>query len=284
VSLSVIVTTYRQPDWLELCLYGLANQRDGDFEVIVADDGSGPETAERVGAVRDATGLDVRHVWHGDDGFRKCTILNRAILATRTDYCVFTDGDCIARADFVAAHRALREHGRFLSGGYAKLSRAASEAITPEDVRAGRATDYVWLRRRAAPSTRALRRLTLPRALAPAFDALTPTRASFNGHNASAWKADLIRVNGFNEDMGYGGLDRELGERLENAGVRGKQIRHRAHVVHLDHPRGYRDEEVLRRNREIRDEVAASGRVRAERGLDGHAAGRGPASHPPEEA
>jgi hypothetical protein len=71
--------------------------------------------------------------------------------------------------------------------------------------------------------------------------------------------------------MGYGGLDRELGERLENAGVRGKQVRHRALVVHLDHPRGYREEAVLRRNRAIRDEVAATRRIRAERGLDRHA-------------
>ncbi|HSM36303.1 MAG TPA: glycosyltransferase family 2 protein [Longimicrobiales bacterium] len=271
MSLSVIVATYRQPDWLELCLHGLAAQRDRDFEVLVADDGSGPETAARIDAVRAGTGLDVRHVWHEDDGFRKCTILNRAILAARTDYCVFTDGDCIARADFIGVHRAQRERGRFLSGGYAKLSRTASEAIEAADVRAGRATDYVWLRRRGAPSNRALRRLALPRALAPLLDAVTPTRASFNGHNASAWKDDLVRVNGFNEDMGYGGLDRELGERLENAGVRGKQIRHRALVVHLDHPRGYRDEAVLRRNRAIRDELAASGRTRAERGLDRHA-------------
>ena len=273
MSLSVIVATYRQPDWLELSLRGFAAQRDRDFEVLVADDGSGAETAERIDRVREDTGLAVRHVWHEDDGFRKCTILNRAILAAGTDYCIFTDGDCIPRGDFVAAHRALRERGRFLSGGYAKLSRTASESITADDVRDGRATDYLWLRGRGAPSNRALRRLALPRALAPLLDAITPTRASFNGHNASAWKDDLIRVNGFNEDMGYGGLDRELGERLENAGVRGKQIRHRALVVHLDHPRGYRDEAVLRRNRAIRDEVAASGRVRAERGLDGHADG-----------
>lgn len=275
MSLSVIVTTYEQPDWLALSLYGLAAQRDKDFEVLVADDGSGPETARRIEEVRSATGLDIRHVRHEDDGFRKCEILNQAILAAGTDYCIFTDGDCIPRADFVSAHRSLREPGRFLSGGYAKLSLTASQAITPDDIRSGRATDYLWLRRHGAVSSRALRRLTIPSAVAPAFDALTPTRASFNGHNASAWTADLVAVNGFNEEMGYGGLDRELGERLENAGVRGKQIRHRAHVVHLDHPRGYRDEDVLRRNRAIRDEVAASGRVRAERGLDGHA-GAGP--------
>lgn len=271
MAISVVVTTYEQPDWLELSLRSLAAQEDGDFEVLVADDGSGPDTAARVDLVRAETGLRVRHVWHEDEGFRKCAILNRAILAAGGDYLVFTDGDCIARRDFVAAHRALREPGRFLSGGYAKVPAATSAAISAADVATGRATDYLWLRRHGAPSTRALRRLAIPAPLAPAFDLLTPTRASFNGHNASAWRRDLEAVNGFDEDMGYGGLDRELGERLENAGVRGKQVRHRAHVVHLDHPRGYRDEAVLTRNREIRDRVAATRASWTIAGLDRHA-------------
>jgi hypothetical protein len=64
-------------------------------------------------------------------------------------------------------------------------------------------------------------------------------------------------VNGFDERLEWGGLDRELGERLENAGVRGKQLRHRALVVHLDHGRGYKRPEAMARNRAIRDEVAA---------------------------
>ncbi len=270
MSVSVIVATYDQPRWLDLCLRGFAVQRGPRFEVVVADDGSGEDTRRGIARAAAETGLRVRHVWHADAGFRKCEILNEAIAAAEGDYLVFTDGDCIPRRDFVAAHRSLCEPGRFLSGGYAKLPAEASAAIAPEDVASGRATEYLWLRKRGAPSTRALRRLAIPAAVAPLLDALTPTRASFNGHNASAWKADLVRVNGFNEEMGYGGLDRELGERLENAGVRGKQIRHRAHVVHLDHPRSYRDEAVLRRNRAIRDEVAATGRIRAERGLDRH--------------
>jgi hypothetical protein len=84
------------------------------------------------------------------------------------------------------------------------------------------------------------------------FDAITTTRPTFNGHNASAWKTHLFRINGFDERMGYGGLDRELGERLCNAGVRARQIRHRAVCVHLDHPREYVRVPVLQRNQSIR--------------------------------
>ena len=44
--ISVIVTTYRRDDALTAVLRGLARQTDADFEVVVADDGSGPATAE----------------------------------------------------------------------------------------------------------------------------------------------------------------------------------------------------------------------------------------------
>jgi len=50
-------------------------------------------------------------------------------------------------------------------------------------------------------------------------------------------KADILKVNGFDERMQYGGQDRELGERLFNAGIKSKQLRYSAVVVHLDHKR-----------------------------------------------
>ena len=111
--------------------------------------------------------------------------------------------------------------------------------------------------------------------MARLLDAVTTTRASFNGHNASAWRDDLVRVNGFDERLEWGGLDREIGERLENAGVRGMQVRHRTIVVHLDHGRGYKRPEAIARNRAIRDEVAAQKLTRAPEGLDRHLAALG---------
>src|SRR5690349_15033315 len=43
--ISIIVTTYRREDALAAVLRALARQTDADFELVVADDGSGPETA-----------------------------------------------------------------------------------------------------------------------------------------------------------------------------------------------------------------------------------------------
>ncbi|MGD2154265.1 MAG: glycosyltransferase family 2 protein [Gemmatimonadales bacterium] len=270
MSLSVIVTTYESPEWLEKVLWGYAAQSMRDFELVIADDGSGPETRALIDRLADGTDLDIVHVWHEDRGFRKCEILNKAILASSGDYLVFSDGDCIARRDFLDQHRRLRRPGHFLSGGYVKLPAAISGAITREDILAGRVTDPSWLRSHGLKPTRKMLRLLAGSRLGRLLDTVTPTRATWNGHNASAWRTDLLAANGYDERMVWGGLDRELGERLENAGVRGLQIRHRAVVVHLDHPRGYANQEGLRANALVREATRRTRCTRTEDGLDQH--------------
>jgi glycosyltransferase involved in cell wall biosynthesis len=273
---SVIFTTYNSPRALELVLWGFAAQTRRDFQVVVADDGSGPETRAVIDRVRGEAGMEIVHVWHEDRGFRKTEILDRAILASSGDYLLFTDGDCIPRRDFVDVHLRLARPGRFLSGGYLKLPAGVSEAITPEDVRMGRVADLEWLRGKGwRPGRHALRLLRSGK-LAAALDAATPTRPTWNGHNASGWRDDLFRVNGYDMEMEYGGLDRALGECLENAGVRGLQVRFRAPVLHLHHERPYVDPEKVRRNRELRARIRAEGRTRAARGLAELAAAQPP--------
>jgi glycosyltransferase involved in cell wall biosynthesis len=268
MRLSVVVTTYNQPDWLEKVLWGYTVQDFRDFELLIADDGSDARTASVLARMRPLLGVPLHHIWHEDTGFRKCTILNNAIRAAAGDILVFTDGDCIPRRDFLAVHDHLMRPGRFTSGGYAKLPEETSRRIGYDDVREGRATDLNWLRRNGAPLSRSLLRLSVPARAGALLDRLTPTRASFNGHNAAVWRADAIRVNGFDERMGWGGLDREFGERLENAGVRGLQVRHRAHVVHLWHKRGYKKPDIVAANRRIRDETARQRLTRTPYGLD----------------
>jgi hypothetical protein len=99
------------------------------------------------------------------------------------------------------------------------------------------------------------------------LDRLTPTRPTWNGHNASTWKEAIIAVNGFDLDMRYGGEDRALGDRLVHAGLHGRQIRFRAPVVHLDHLRPYMNPEGLRYNRMVRDRITRGRETRARFGI-----------------
>ncbi|MEX0906734.1 MAG: glycosyltransferase [Gemmatimonadota bacterium] len=267
MHMSVIISTYNQPSLLERVLWGYAVQSRRDFEVVVADDGSGPATRDVIRRTRSATGLDLVHVWHEDRGFRKTEILNRAIVAASGDHLLFTDGDCIPRRDLLDVHYSLTGPGRYLAGGYVKLPAQVSAAITIADVVSGRFSQIDWLRAHGwRPGRRALR-LVRSRRLGALFDRLTPTAAHFHGNNASVARAMLLEVNGFEGEMGYGGLDRALGYRLENLGVPGRQIRHRAVCLHLDHARPYRDLDVVQRNREILQRIRQSGEYRARRGI-----------------
>lgn len=266
--ISVIVTTYEQPRALELVLQGYARQSFSEFQLLVADDGSGEHTGAVISQAREAYGLDVSRVWHPDRGFRKTEILNRAIVASHGDYIVFSDGDCIPRDDFVEVHRSLARPRCFLSGGYLKLPQGLSETLTPAEVGDGLVFDRRWLRAKDALIGRRQFRLGRSRRLARTLDAVTPTRATWNGHNASTWSSALREVNGYDMEMGYGGLDRALGERLANAGYRGIQIRHRAPTLHIWHERPYRTDEGLAANRTSRERIRREGIVRAEHGIE----------------
>ena len=255
-ALSVILSTYSAPDELELTLRGYSTQTRRDFEVVIADDGSGPETRDRIEYMRESTDLSISHVWQEDHGFRKCRILNRAIVAARGGYLVLSDGDCIPRDDFVETHAALAKRGHFVSGGRVRLASDVVAAIDREAVLTGTLFEETWLReRQAIVRERDRFKLTRSRRRAARLDRLTTTRATWNGHNASAWKADLLRVNGFDERMTYPVEDRELGERLRNAGIRTIQARHRAVCVHVEHARPWLDPDARARNERLRAET-----------------------------
>src|SRR5512139_96333 len=212
---AVVVATYNWPRALELVLWGLAVQTDRDFRVIVADDGSGPETRSLLDRMRVDTGLGILHVRHDDRGFRKSEILNRAIAAADEDYLIFTDGDVIPRDDFVAVHRRLAERGAYLAGMTVRLPKDLSERLTPDDVRSGRVTDLRWLRSQGLRPGRHALRFSRRYGWNAFLDGVTTSKRRWRGGNASTFREHLVAVNGFDNGMGYGGQDAEIGERLD---------------------------------------------------------------------
>lgn len=253
-SITVIITTYNEPAWLELCLESYRAQTNKNFEVIIADDGSSYETKDVINSFSD---IISKHIWHPDDGFQKTKILNKAIIASSSNYLLFTDGDCIAPKNLIETHLNNRKRNHFLSGSYYKLDKSSSLRLNKN------------LIHRNIFNTKALKMLghkikfkaikfLAPLLIRKILDKLTPAKATWNGHCSSGWKDDIIKINGFDERMTYGGLDRELGERLVNLGINPIQIRHQSCVIHLHHKQGYNTEESWSHNREIRKEVKNS--------------------------
>ncbi len=252
---SVIISTYNQPKWLELVLHSYDLQTESNFELIIADDGSDERTKAVVDEFSKKSSIDVIHIWQEDEGFQKTKILNKAISASNSEYLIFTDGDCIARADFVATHLKLKQTNYALSGGYFKLSEKISQSITKETVDSQKCFDKQWLLVKGQPKTFKLNKLTNSKVKANLLNTLTPTKATFDGMNVSCFKSDILAVNGFDERMKYGGEDREVGERMMNNGVRFKQVRYSTICVHLYHERPYKNEDAETLNLKIRKET-----------------------------
>jgi glycosyltransferase involved in cell wall biosynthesis len=267
MKLSVIMATYNTPVWLEKVLWGFSVQTHDDFEIIIGDDGSTAETAELISRMKKATGMDIRHVWQSDKGFRKCRVLNKAILHAQSEYLVFTDGDCIPRRDFLEVHAREAGPGRYLSGGYHRLPMSTSKAISKEDILNGCCFSLDWLISHGLGRSFKNLKLVASYGQAGIFNRITPTRCTFKGSNSSAWLKDILNVNGFDERMPYGGLDRELGVRLINSGVRPKHVRYNAIVIHLDHSRQYSNPAAIAANKALRVSNARRKVCRTEYGI-----------------
>ncbi|NVJ60603.1 MAG: glycosyltransferase family 2 protein [Gammaproteobacteria bacterium] len=259
MKLNVVFTTYNSTEWLKKVLWGFNFQTYQDFEIIVADDGSTDETKQLIDEMRESTGMSIRHIWHEDNGFQKCRILNKALLNASCDYVVLTDGDCIPRKDFLEVHAEYAARGRYLSGSYYKLPMSTSETIDFDDVKSGRCFDVKWLQENGLPKSRKTLKINTSRKWAKLFNRLTPTKCNLKGSNASVWLDDVLAINGFDERMQWGGLDREFGVRLINHGIKPTHVRYDAVCVHLDHARGYKDPEMVKRNKQLRLDNAKYG-------------------------
>ncbi len=229
IRASVILATYEQPRLLDLALLGYSNQTTRDFEIVVADDGSGGETADVVAAHARRAPVPIRHVWQPHRGFWKAAALNRAVLNSRGEQLVFSDGDCVPARSFVAEHLEAARDNAFIVGGHVRLSEEETREVTREAVLSGALERLVSPRESAA--------LWWAHAKSIVYIALRrPRRPRLLGLNFSLDRASFVAVNGFDQTYRNSGKDdSDLRNRLLLAGVRPISLWHRARVVHLFH-------------------------------------------------
>ena len=244
MKLSVILNTYNRADLLELALASYLVQSTDGFEVIVADDGSTDRTPMLVEAFAREAPFKVTYVRQEHEGHRRAAILNRGIAAARGEWVLFSDCDSLAFPDLVERHREYARPDRLLCGGYVRLTRPETEALTREEVLSGRflermtlARRYEVWRKRVQAAWQILRR--------------KPRRPHNMGLNYSCSREALVRINGYDENYrGWGAADGDVRERLRRIGVHPYSLYGRALVMHMWHPtEKTKTREVIKRNR-----------------------------------
>ena len=215
-EISVVVSTYQRPGHLRRCLQSLAAQRevDGQFEVIVVDDGSEDETAEMVAQFRRDAPFPLKFSTHPHEGFQLARCRNSGIRASTAPYLLFTDGDCIFPANHLRRHLDARRPGFVRAGDCIRLDEATSARVDAASIRSGEFFQWV-----PAASRKSLRRLHLK---SLGYQLVRhASRPKLVGWNMAVWRDQLEKINGFDEQFcGWGCEDDDLANRLRRSGAR----------------------------------------------------------------
>jgi glycosyltransferase involved in cell wall biosynthesis len=266
INASVIVSTYNAPRPLDLCLAGLSRQRWMPHHILVADDGSGPETEAVIQKWQKKLPVSLSHIWHEDKKNRKSVINNKAVAHSDSDYLIFLDGDAVPNPHWAADHFKSRRPNRILCGRRVKLGPELSDSLTENDVMAGRLDRFfgpVLSSAIRGNTQRAPLGLRLPIFLARC---LHPRPRKLMGVNFSLHRKDFETVNGYDEEWSHRRQDKDLDLRLQRAGFNFYPLLNRAIVHHIYHDEREPSESVQQRVQE----EAQSDRVFCKEGLRNH--------------
>lgn len=257
MTVSLIISTYNWPRALYLCLDSVMQQTVMPSEILIADDGSGMSTRDVVKHFENISPVPVRHIWHEDTGFRLAAIRNKAIAAAHGEYVIQIDGDVILQRSFILDHMAFARKGYFVAG-----SRGIIADMLTRKVLSGEITSLSPLMRGIKNSNNAIR---IP-LMSFLFRTLQPAKP-VRGCNMAFWREDLIRVNGYDENIvGWGCEDNDIANRLRNAGVGKHMLKFRGIVFHLHHKLAERSH--MEENRRIREQNLRERKIRCELGVD----------------
>ena len=258
MKLSLLISTYNWPEALELVLLSAIRQSSLPDEILIADDGSDESTRELIDSMRTKTDVPIRHIWHEDTGYRKTTIVNKALEESSGEYIVQVDGDVILHPHFIRDHRAFAAPSRFIRGYRLHLREAQSRQVLEEKI-----IDFPLLQHCHTVVYKALRFPLLSWIFRR--DRLDCRRVY--GCNISFWRADAFKVNGYNNDFfGWGNDDQEFAARLAHMGVKRRKVRFALKQHHIYHPESSREMEsqnkdLLRHTMESKSPFCTNGIV-----------------------
>ena len=127
--ISVIVSTYNWPAALNLSLLSLMRQSERDFEIVIADDGSRPDTSDLISYFQKQSPIKIIHSWQPDEGFRLAKSRNEAVKKSSGDYLIFVDGDCILPEFFIRRYKSILNENKVVAGPRILLSECYTKEL-----------------------------------------------------------------------------------------------------------------------------------------------------------
>ena len=263
---SVIISCYEQSRELDIALAALARQTRLPSEVLIADDGSGPQVKAVVSDWAQRVPFPIQHVWQEDRGYRKSRILNEAVRRSTGDQLIFLDGDSFPHRSWVHDHMSSANGVRILCGRRVKLGPELSPQVSRADVESGRFDSpfrSTLIQSMLRGDTKRLGlALRLPK---PAVRLVHPRPRKLMGVNWSTPRSAYLQVNGLDEDWTvYGHEDRDIELRLIRAGIPRAPLINRAIVFHLYHAEREKSAKTL----ELLAAAEASTATRCEHGVE----------------
>lgn len=128
-SVSLVVTTYNNEKYLEKVLKSIEILDYLPNEVLIADDGSGKNTANLISKFKQNFPCELRHIWHEDRGFRASAIRNRAINSAKSEYIIIIDGDMVLDRSFILDHLKFAKKNQILQGSRVVLNENQTASI-----------------------------------------------------------------------------------------------------------------------------------------------------------
>ena len=237
MKLSVIISYYKNIENLKLILKALNNQSIGGFEIIISEDDNNYDTLDFIDKNKSNYSFPIQHLNQKEDtGFRKNEMLNRAIMAAKSDFVAFIDGDCIPNKQFVKEYVKNLKKDSFMSGRAVMLSKEISEKI----VKNQSLKDLNFFSLIFSGSSKVKEAIYFP------FFPLTYKIRGMVGRNWGIHKQNLIDINGFDTDYVFAGVgeDVDIEWRLMANGVKRKSIKNKAIVYHIYHDKVYSEVNV----------------------------------------
>lgn len=237
-DVSLLITTYNNFKYLKFVLESTLEQSFRNFEIVICDDGSNDQNVQEIKKYIENFELPVIHVWHEDRGFRRAEALNRGIAAAKGQYIIMVDQDCILHPDFILDHYNNRQEKTLLAARRSEFTPYVTRLIMSEKIKVSKIEKNLWwilpmisLKRHGHP-LRSIR-MTNPFLLKH----FNKKERSVVGSNFSAFKNDILDVNGFNNDfIGAGFEESDLEKRMHFNGCKTKPLFQQGLQYHLWHP------------------------------------------------